>query len=201
MTIAPGTEFKRALVSLGDNDVDGFGSAVLQEHGLREKVANYFRDPVEALGQVYTCLKIVNSPSTAPVSLATLQLVNSAMTSLTQTTYMLGTNIDGLSDQVGNIRDFYKRLDLQNSIPDGTAPFPENEQDISLGISVEFRNVTFKYSEKDDLVLKNVSFKIEQGQLCVSLQHGGNDEAGLTHDSDSRSSLGRTVPERARYST
>jgi ABC-type multidrug transport system fused ATPase/permease subunit len=133
-----------------------------------EKVANYFRDPVEALGQVYTCLKIVNSPATAPISLATLQLVNSAMTSLTQKTRTLGSNIDGLSGQVGNIRDFYTRLDLQNRIPDGSVPFPENAQDISLGISVEFRNVTFGYTEKDDLVLKNVSFKIEQGQLCVS---------------------------------
>lgn len=143
-------------------------AAIMQRRSWTRKIGDYLRDPVQALGQVYTCLKVVNSPSAAPLSLATLQLVNSAMASLTQTAYVLGNNIDHISEQVERIRVFYATLDLQNKIPDGSEPFPENQQDIAMGISVEFRNVSFRYSEKDDLVLKNVSFKIEQGHLCVS---------------------------------
>lgn len=162
------SEFRRTVLSLGDDDVDPHFS-IMRKRGWTRRVGDYLRDPVEALGQVYTCFKVVNSPATAPLSLATLQLVNSAMSSLTQTAYVLGSNIDHISDQVERIRSFYAILDLQNKVLDGSIPFPENQRDLEMGISVEFRNVSFRYSEKDALVLRNVSFKIEQGHLCVSI--------------------------------
>ncbi|KAJ3547937.1 hypothetical protein NMY22_g1463 [Coprinellus aureogranulatus] len=140
-------EFKRTLLSLGENDVDAFNSVMAQKKRWMAKLGDYLRDPVEALGQVYTCLRVVNSPSAAPFTLATLQLVNSTMASLTQTAYVLGSNIDHISDQVERIRSFYAILDLQNKIQDGIIPFPENQRDIAMGISVEFRNVSFRYDQ------------------------------------------------------
>ncbi|KAJ3547942.1 hypothetical protein NMY22_g1464 [Coprinellus aureogranulatus] len=171
-------EFKRSLLLLGDDNVRAF-TTVAPKTRWMEKIGDYLRDPVEALGQVYTCLKVVNSPSTAPISIATLQLVNSSMANLTLKVSLLGRNIDYLYQQIGWIRSFYAVLDLQNKIQDGSIPFPENKQDMAMGISVEFRNVSFKYSEKDDLVLKHVSFKIEQGQLCVIVGENGSGKSTI----------------------
>ena len=131
-------------------------------------ICDYLRDPVEALGQVYTCFKIVRSPAVVPFSLATVQLVNNSMSSLYTLLTSFTSRLENLSELIDKVRRFYDLLDCGNQIQDGIIPFPENQADISLGISVEFKNVSFKYSEKDELVIKNASFKIEQGQLCVS---------------------------------
>lgn len=158
-------------------------------------ICDYLRDPVEALGQVYTCFKIVRSPAMVPFSLATVQLVNNSMSSLYTLLTSFTSRLENLSELIDKVRRFYDLLDCGNQIQDGTIPFPENQADISLGISVEFKNVSFKYSDKDDLAIKNASFKIEQGQLCVS--------PVPVHErweliSDVRSSLGKTDLARAR---
>ncbi len=36
------------------------------------------------------------------------------------------------------------------------------------------RNVSFKYPKSDSYALKNISFKIEQGQLCVIVGTNGS---------------------------
>jgi len=81
----------------------------------------------------------------------------------------LSKTLQDISNDLDAIRKFYEFLDTKNVVKDGEKPFPENELDLSNGISIEFRNVTFKYSDDGDVALKNVSFKIEQGQLCVRL--------------------------------
>lgn len=61
---------------------------------------------------------------------------------------------------------------------DGTKPFPDNKQPLRSGISIEFRNVTFKYPSKESYAFQHVSFKIGAGQLCVIV--GGNGDGKST---------------------
>lgn len=157
------------MTSLGTDRTDDPWHVLCNRHkNLVARICDYLRDPVEALGQVYTCFKIVRSPVIVPFSLATVQLVNNSMSNLYMNVTSFAGRLEELSELVDKVRRFYELLDSGNQIEDGTIPFPENQADISMGISVEFRNVSFKYSEKDDFALTNVSFKIEQGQLCVS---------------------------------
>lgn len=165
--------------------------------GWLAKISDYARDPVDALGQVYTCLKVVHSPASAPFSIATLQLINETMTNLNANLTQVGRQIDQVADRIDKVRSFYELLACPNKIQDGTVPFPENQIDISLGISIEFRNVSFKYSEEGEtFALKNVSFKIEQGQLCVSHPFSSA-FADVDMTFSSRSLLGRMGPARA----
>lgn len=41
-------------------------------------------------------------------------------------------------------------------------------------INIAYRNVSFKYPGSDDYALRNVSFKVDRGQLCVRLFRSGS---------------------------
>ena len=144
-------------------------------------ILEHAESPFDVFCQIYTCLQVVNSPSSTPFSLSTLHLVTSTVSSLNNQLSSLGRSIEGISDDVLSIRRYYATVDMPNRIPDGLIPFPENEFDLSNGISVEFKNVSFKYPEGTGKnVINNLSFKIEQGQLCVRLICGPILHSSLT---------------------
>jgi len=58
-------------------------------------------------------------------------------------------------------------LDVNYDEPSLGIPFPEQQQSLNWGISIEFRHVSFKYPGSETHALRDVSFKIEKGQLCV----------------------------------
>ena len=97
--------------------------------------------------------------------------MNSAVSSLNQGLSELGENINSLTEKMNQIRDFYELFDIPNQLEDGTVSLLEKTVDLSRGISVEFKNVSFSYSGNEELALKNVSFEIGQGHLCVSSSH------------------------------
>ncbi|RXW11570.1 hypothetical protein EST38_g14286 [Candolleomyces aberdarensis] len=90
----------------------------------------------------------------------------------------IGYDIESISTHVNKLAKFYEFLDGSNKIKNGTVPFPENQADLSCGVSIEFRNVSFSYSG-DELALKKVSFKIEQGQLCVIVGENGSGKSTI----------------------
>ena len=120
-----------------------------------------------SLTQVFTCFQAVNSPKSTPFSLAAMELVNESMNALVEKIRSVGDILDSISTLTDTLAKFYDFLDGSNKIKGGTIPFPENQADLARGVSLEFRNVSFSYTGGGELVLKNVSFKIEQGQLCV----------------------------------
>jgi len=73
----------------------------------------------------------------------------------------------------------YEISNIQNRIPDGQEPFPENQQTLNTGICVEFINVSFKYPGSDTYALRNTSFKIEGGQLCVIVGANGSGKSTI----------------------
>jgi ABC-type multidrug transport system fused ATPase/permease subunit len=91
-----------------------------------------------------------------------------------------------IAEKLSSVKRLYEVGNIPNRVVDGNESFPENEQSLEMGISVEFRyfpcsqylavlftdqsrNVTFKYPGNDSYALHNVSFKIEKGQLCVRI--------------------------------
>jgi len=90
------------------------------------------------------------------------------------------------SEQLLDLRKLFEAANIPNKIADGTVPFPENQQSIRDGISLEFRyvvlrpqflqivyvddllrNVAFKYPGSEKYALRDISFRVEQGQLCA----------------------------------
>lgn len=199
-------EYQGCQDAIGDQKTDQYSVIYGRQNTWFRTFIEYLHDPVDALAQIYTCLRVVDAPASVPFSLATLHLVDSTMSSLTYKFSSLMDEIDGIAKSINNVRQLYYLLDVPNLIVSGTVPFPENAMDVKQGISIEFRNVSFSYSNKGSygspstkrtFALKNVSFKIEQGQLCVSVQRLLFDWA-VTDSNTHRSSLERTGLEKAR---
>ena len=106
--------------------------------------------------------------------------------------WMISHQAKSIGEQFHKVRQLYEIHEIQNKIPDGTVPFPGDGRSLVSGIAVEFRyvlcsfrsfvfrmaevswilrpprNVSFRYPGSENFALRDVSFKIERGQLCVS---------------------------------
>jgi ABC-type multidrug transport system fused ATPase/permease subunit len=127
----------------------------------------------------------VQYPSDIPLSLASLNLITQTTSKFSRTLFDLFEQTGSVAENLASIRKMYETYTIPNVVVDGTTPFPEDQQSLGLGVAVEFRqvvqllaerlvhsiyhrNVSFQYPGSNKDVLRNVSFKILQGQLCVS---------------------------------
>jgi hypothetical protein len=76
---------------------------------------------------------------TIPLSLASMALVNQTSQSFTSTLFSLFGESESLAEQFKDVRKLYEFENVPNKVVDGTEPFPEDQQSIRSGISLEFR--------------------------------------------------------------
>ncbi|KAF8624812.1 hypothetical protein AX15_005699 [Amanita polypyramis BW_CC] len=137
------------------------------------------KEPIQHLPQVIFTLRAVQYPTSVPLMFASLNLVTKTTNDFAYTIFSLVDNSDSIMDRVASIRNLYEIIGLPNKIPDGTVPYPENQRSLEMGMSIEFRNVTFKYPDTDNYALRDVSFKIEKGQLCVLIGVNGSGKSTI----------------------
>ncbi|CAE6416217.1 unnamed protein product [Rhizoctonia solani] len=105
--------------------------------------------------------------------LSSLVLMQQATSSL-QTTFLGiiygGTNIASLFK---NVMSLYDVLEIKPSMADGYVSYPEEENKDKKGVAIEFKSVSFQYPMADKAVLKDMSFSIGPGQLCVIVGENG----------------------------
>ncbi|KAH8101550.1 P-loop containing nucleoside triphosphate hydrolase protein [Cristinia sonorae] len=135
--------------------------------------------PFGDLPQVVFALRAVQHPASIPVSLASLNLITSTTASFSAKLYKIFRETSAIADAVSSVRKLYEIIEVPNKVPDGTIPFPEDEQKIKHGVSIEFRNVSFKYPGTDEYALRDVSFKLEAGQLCVIVGVNGSGKSTI----------------------
>ncbi|KAJ3574984.1 hypothetical protein NP233_g1402 [Leucocoprinus birnbaumii] len=145
----------------------------------RMGVLSLLQDPFKELPQaswpriVFT-LRAIQYPASIPISLASLNLITQTTQSFTFTLWSLFSETDSFADKLLSVRRLYEVTEIKNRVSDGTQPFPEDTASLRSGISIEFRNVSFKYPGCPDWAIRNVSFKIERGQLCVMVGANGS---------------------------
>lgn len=71
--------------------------------------------------------------------MASLNLITQTTNSFTSTLFTLFYRTTSISENFANVRKLYEVANISNKVIDGTIPFPENQQALGLGISVEFR--------------------------------------------------------------
>lgn len=112
-------------------------------------------------------LRAMQYPASMPVSLASLNLLQTTTSHFAFTLWRFFDQTSSITEQLATVRRLYDVAKIPNRITDGTVPFPEDAQSIRHGVALEFRNVSFRYPGSETYALKNVSFKISAGQLCV----------------------------------
>ncbi|KIK38572.1 hypothetical protein CY34DRAFT_25587 [Suillus luteus UH-Slu-Lm8-n1] len=130
------------------------------------------------LPQIVFTMHIIQKPSTILLSLLSLMMIQNSSISFMLATLSLSFG-DSLTTAFASVRNLYEIENVENKVVDGIEPFPENQQSLRSGISVEFRNVSFQYPDAEKYALRNVSFKIGAGQLCVIVGTNGSGKSTI----------------------
>ncbi|EMD41265.1 hypothetical protein CERSUDRAFT_146118 [Gelatoporia subvermispora B] len=124
----------------------------------------------EALGDlpriVFTFLA-ADQPASVPVTVASLHLIEQTVGEVTYELQQIYVDTKGFARELADIRALHDVAQIPNKVRDGSQPFPEDTQKIGSGVVLEFRNVSFKYPSSESYALRNVSFKLLAGQLCI----------------------------------
>ncbi|KZS90374.1 P-loop containing nucleoside triphosphate hydrolase protein [Sistotremastrum niveocremeum HHB9708] len=129
--------------------------------------------------KIVFAFRAVHSPEKLPVSLASLNVIQESVSSFTLMVYQIYREAESLSENLQSIKSLYKLDEIENRVRDGNTHFLENTLSLSDGIAIEFRNVSFKYPWADAYALRNVSFKIEKGRLCVIVGVNGSGKSTI----------------------
>ena len=89
--------------------------------------------------QVVFTLRAVQYPTSIPLSLASLHLIRENAQSFSSSVFALLDETGNMAEQLASVRKLYEIETIPNKVVDGPEPFPENQQTLDHGISVEFR--------------------------------------------------------------
>lgn len=74
-----------------------------------------------------------------PVTFASLSLIANAANDAFDA-YQGIADVDGsIKDRIARVRNLYEMHEIPNKVPDGSVPYPENQNSLEMGISIEFR--------------------------------------------------------------
>ncbi|KAJ7451050.1 P-loop containing nucleoside triphosphate hydrolase protein [Mycena latifolia] len=161
------SSYRGAAEHLGNQACDFYEAFHRHTVADRLSLTAFLSDPLREL------------PQDIPLSLASLSLITQTTTKFSQTLFALFEESGSVAENLASIRRLYETYTIPNIVPDGATPFPEDQQNLNLGVSVEFRNVSFKYPGSNKDVLRSISFKILQGQLCVIVGANGSGKSTI----------------------
>jgi hypothetical protein len=84
-------------------------------------------------------LRAVQYPTSIPLSLASLNLIRDNANAFSNAVFTLMDETGSIAEQLANVRKLYEIENIPNKVVDGREPFPENQQTLDKGISVEFK--------------------------------------------------------------
>jgi len=74
-----------------------------------------------------------------PLSLASLNLIQKTSASFSSGLLSFFDQTGSIAEQLGSVRKLYEIGNIPNRVIDGRESFPENQQSLNNGISVEFK--------------------------------------------------------------
>lgn len=150
-----------------------------QISGLQHMTSILLPELIEEAAEVVYLLKSAARPEAIPACLATIRLIQATNAGFINEVWRIKFEAKSIGDQFHKVRQMYEIRGIQNKIQGGKISFPEDSRSLASGITVEFRSVSFRYPEKDDFALRDVSFKIEKGQLCVIVGTNGSGKSTM----------------------
>jgi ABC-type multidrug transport system fused ATPase/permease subunit len=122
---------------------------------------------------------MARSSANLPMALTAFTLIQSAAKNLRLNVNSIFQQTGDFSSQLSNLRAVYAVSEIKNKIIDGTEGLDTSREGISLEFKsvlsphilgmflIALRDVSFKYPGSNTYALQHVSFRVQQGQLCV----------------------------------
>ncbi|KAH7323318.1 P-loop containing nucleoside triphosphate hydrolase protein [Rhizoctonia solani] len=132
---------------------------------------DHFNQLFASLPLLFYAWSAVHNPSGFSLSaMVRMQQANGAMRLAVHTMIW---RLKSISDLSNNISTLYEVLSFEPGVVDGDVPYPDEAHIEQKGMAVEFKSVTFGYPSAPNKVLKDLSFRVEPGQLCVIVGENG----------------------------
>ena len=136
------TVFQDATFHIGDH-MDNFWEAVRQYNINTFNPASLLKDLFGHLPQLAFVLRASTKPTSIPVSVASLALIDENASNLSWMLYQFVEHTGSIADQLSTIRKLYEIRSIPNKVVDGRKPFPEDEEKVRReGVELEFRYVS-----------------------------------------------------------
>ncbi|KIM48490.1 hypothetical protein M413DRAFT_61619 [Hebeloma cylindrosporum] len=185
-------QYQEAVRRVGDRAGDYY-EVIFNLHSRQGfSASTFFQELLRSLPEIVFTLRAVQQPSTIPLSLASLGLIKQTSQSFTTAAFSLVDETGSVTEMLSSVKLLYQITQIPNhraeqlwdpdfdpDDPSFGIPFPEDDKALELGISIEFRNVSFMYPGSNAYALRNISFKIEQGQLCVIVGNNGSGKSTI----------------------
>lgn len=84
-------------------------------------------------------LRAVQYPGSIPLSLASLNLIQQTSATFSYSVLKFFDQTGSIAEQLASVRKLYEIVNIPNRVPDGLDPFPENQQTLDTGVSIEFK--------------------------------------------------------------
>ncbi|TFK76612.1 P-loop containing nucleoside triphosphate hydrolase protein [Pluteus cervinus] len=172
-------EYQQRAYILGDKAGSFFEAVTASRSQESLTVVALVQEILPELPYIVFTLRAVQYPASIPASIASLNLITQTTGSFTRALFSLFDESGSLADDVASVRRLYDVVTIKNRVRDGAQPYPQNQQSLAQGITVEFRNVSFRYPGTDSWALKDVSFRLLPGQLCVIVGVNGSGKSTI----------------------
>ncbi|KZW02377.1 P-loop containing nucleoside triphosphate hydrolase protein [Exidia glandulosa HHB12029] len=176
-------ECDRLATELGESAIFDY-----DEHERRDEqyLSSFFgfrrmRDVIIAeLPHIVLAFLVVRSPGDLSLLIGSFAAIEAAQNRVNEDLSTLTLMRENFRSRLESVNSLMSLADLENKIPDGPRPFPENVRDVAQhGVAVEFRNVWFRYSDTAAWSLRDVSFRVERGQLAVLVGTNGSGKSTI----------------------
>ncbi|KAG8759028.1 hypothetical protein FRC12_009861 [Ceratobasidium sp. 428] len=161
------TEHKKKIDELGDTRGD---DPELQWSDQGFNLSEFY-DIIDLVPMVVSAWGAIHGSGSS--SLSSLMLMQQATRSFRSTFSRIWYKGNDLVKVISNIVSLSEALESKSGMSDGEVIYPEEKYINQKGMSIEFKYVSFSYPRSSREILKNVSFRIAPGQLCVIVGENG----------------------------
>ncbi|KAG8903124.1 hypothetical protein FRB99_003726 [Tulasnella sp. 403] len=163
-------EYKKAKDDFGDT-TEEFPWA-----GFRPPFSlyTYIRALTDDSATSVMAIMMILRPNSIP--LASLAMLDQTSMVMNMTMYRLFDGRESIVESFNRVKALYEVDKIETILKDGLVPYPpieESDENGSKGMKVEFRNVGFKYPGNEKVAIKDLSFTVPAGSICVIVGENG----------------------------